>query len=52
MIVLSGSVGGNPNGSFSMKFLVGKEEAQAFHMEARFGAKKVFRNSSSNDGPE
>lgn len=49
VIVLRGSAGGNPNGSFTMKFLVGKSEAQAFHMDVRFSMKKVFRNHSMND---
>lgn len=49
--MLNGSVGGNPNGSFAVKFLAGKSEAQAFHMDVRFSVKKVFRNSSTNDDP-
>jgi hypothetical protein len=49
IIVLKASAGGNPNGSFSLKFLVGKTENQSFHMDVRFSIEKVFRNSSMND---
>lgn len=52
VVVLKASAGGNPNGSFSLKFLAGKTEAQAFHMDVRFSLKKVFRNSSINDSIE
>lgn len=52
IIVLRGSVGENPNGSFAIKFLVAKTESQAFHMDVRFSTKKVYRNSSVKDGPE
>lgn len=52
IIVLKGSAGGNPNGSFSLKFLVGKMESQSFHMDVRFSIQKVFRNSSVNDRVE
>lgn len=52
VIVLKASAGGNPNGSFTLKFLVGKTEAQSFHMDVRFVAKKVFRNNSVNDNVE
>ncbi|CRK90942.1 CLUMA_CG004632, isoform A [Clunio marinus] len=49
VIVLKGSAGGNPNGSFTLKFLVGKTEMQSFHMDVRFSVKKVFRTNSVND---
>lgn len=49
IIVMKASAGGNQNGSFSLKFLVGKTENQSFHMDVRFSVKKVYRNSSMND---
>lgn len=49
VVVLRGSVGGNPNGSFTVKFLVGRSELQSFHMDVRFATKKVYRNHSVND---
>jgi hypothetical protein len=52
VIVLKASAGGNPNGSFTLKFLIGKTEMQAFHFDVRFSVKKVFRNNSVNDAVE
>lgn len=52
VVVLKGTTSGNPSGSLTLKFLVGKSEAQSFHMDVRFSEKKVFRNNSVNDGVE
>lgn len=52
IIVIKGSAGGNPNGGFTIKFLVGKSERQAFHFDVRFSIRKVLRNHSVNDSGE
>lgn len=52
VVVLKASAGGNPNGSFALKFLVGKTEQQSFHMDVRFAIRKVFRNNSVNERVE
>lgn len=49
VIVVKASAGGNPNGAFRMKFLMGKTEKHAFHMDVNFSQRKVLRNNSAND---
>lgn len=52
VIIFIASTGGNPNGSFTLKFLVGRTDQQAFHFDVRFSMRKVFRNNSVNDVAE
>ena len=52
VITLKGLTSGNKNGGFTMKFLVGKMEQQAFHFDVRFGDELVIRNHSVNDSGE
>lgn len=52
VIVVKASAGGNPNGSFTLKFLNGKTEQQCFQMDVRFSVKKVLRNNSVNERVE
>lgn len=52
VIVVRGSAGGNPNGAFSLKFLVGATERQSFHLDVRFSTRKVLRNNSMNEKAE
>jgi hypothetical protein len=52
VVTLKASAGGNPNGGFTVKFLVGKSEQQAFHFDVRFSIRKVIRNNSVNDSIE
>lgn len=52
IMVIKGSTGGNPNGGFTLKFLVGRTERQAFHFDVRFSVRKVLRNHSLNDDGE
>jgi hypothetical protein len=52
VVIFKGSTSGNPNGSFTLKFLVGRTEQQSFHMDIRFGSRKVYRNHSVNENTE
>lgn len=49
VVVVKGSAGGNPNGAFRIKFLIGKSEKHAFHLDVRFSQRKVIRNNSANE---
>lgn len=52
VVTLKASTGGNPNGGFTVKFLVGKSELQAFHFDVRFSIRKVIRNNTVNETAE
>lgn len=49
VIVLKGIVGGNPKGSFAVKFYAGKSEMQAIDFDVRFFEKIVIRSNSVNE---
>ncbi|CAO1381748.1 unnamed protein product [Diamesa hyperborea] len=49
VMVLKGKARGNCNGSFTLKFLVGRTEKQAFHFDVSFLSRKVVRNHSVNE---
>lgn len=49
VLVIKGSAGGNPNGAFRLKFLMGKSEKHAFNFDVRFSQQIVARNNSIND---
>ncbi|CAO1408990.1 unnamed protein product [Diamesa serratosioi] len=49
VLVLKGKAKGSSYGSFTLKFLIGRTEKQAFHFDVRFSTRKVARNHSVND---